>query len=116
MQAMHGVRWPPLYSLSFYFATLGKGQSLVGINELHINLWVDLSFPDWWNMMSSGQNHKAMASLTMLIIWKIWSERNDRVFKNKHPPSQVVVNKITREASLWVLAGAKSLGLLMPRE
>jgi hypothetical protein len=57
-----------------------------------------------------------MASLAMLIIWEVWNERNDRVFKNKSAPTQVVFEKIKKEANLWVLAGAKSLSNLMPRE
>jgi hypothetical protein len=57
-----------------------------------------------------------MASFTMLITLKFWNERNDRMFNNKHTPSQVIFDKITKQAMLWVLAGAKSLGHLMPGE
>jgi hypothetical protein len=57
-----------------------------------------------------------MTSLAMLIIWEIWNERNDRVFKNKRATSQVIFERITKEAKLWVLAGAKNLSQLMPRE
>jgi hypothetical protein len=52
----------------------------------------------------------------MLIIWEIWNERNDRVFKNKRATSQVIFDRITKEAKLWVVAGAKNLSQLMPRE
>jgi hypothetical protein len=52
----------------------------------------------------------------MLIIWEVWSERNDRVFKSKQAPTQIVFDRIKKEARLWALAGAKKLGLLMPRE
>jgi hypothetical protein len=37
----------------------------------------------------------------------IWNERNDRVFKNKRAPSQIVFERIRKEAIIWVLAGAK---------
>jgi hypothetical protein len=66
--------------------------------------------------MSTRQNHKGMASLSMLIIWEISNERNDRVFKNKHTPSQIVFYRIKKEARLWVLAGAKSLSHLISGE
>jgi hypothetical protein len=48
-----------------------------------INNWAELSFPEWWNLMAMGQNRRGLASLSMLIIWEIWNERNNRVFKNK---------------------------------
>jgi hypothetical protein len=67
-------------------------------------------------MMTMGQNSKALASLSMLISLKIWKERNDRVFNNKLAPSQVIVDRIKTEAILWVLAGAKRLGILMSGE
>jgi hypothetical protein len=61
-------------------------------------------------------NRKAMASVTLLVAWKIWGERNARVFRNKHAPIHVVFERIKKEAKLWVLAGAKHLGDLMPGE
>jgi hypothetical protein len=59
---------------------------------------------------------KAMASISMLVSWKVWSERNARVFRNKHAPVNVVFDKIRKEAWLWVLAGARRLDDQMPRE
>jgi hypothetical protein len=38
------------------------------------------------------------------------------VFHNKLSPSFVLLDKIKNEARLWVLAGAKDLGNLMPGE
>jgi hypothetical protein len=66
--------------------------------------------------MSLGQNRKSVASLAMLILWEVWKERNNRVFNNKRAPSQVVFDRVKAEARLWVLAGAKNLGYLMPGE
>jgi hypothetical protein len=61
-------------------------------------------------------NRKAMASITLLVTWEIWNERNDRVFHNKSAPLHVMLDRIKREARLWVIAGAKRLGDIMPRE
>jgi hypothetical protein len=47
---------------------------------------------------------------------EIWKERNARVFRNKLSPSFVIFELIKAEARLWVLAGAKRLGDLMPGE
>jgi hypothetical protein len=64
----------------------------------------------------SSASRKGIGSLTLLISWEIWCERNARVFRNKHAPSIVVLDKVKCEARLWVLAGAKRLGALIPEE
>ncbi|KAE8781961.1 disease resistance protein rpm1 [Hordeum vulgare] len=75
---------------------------------------VAAAFPakDWWVNRSNitMPNHKARASLTMLISWVIWNERNARVFRNKFTPTTTLLNNIKIEARLWVAAGAKKLG------
>jgi hypothetical protein len=64
----------------------------------------------------ASPNLKAMASLALLISSKIWNERNAIVFRNKHASPSVILENIKREARLWVLAGAKRLGELIPGE
>jgi hypothetical protein len=64
----------------------------------------------------SSNNRKGFASLTLLVTWEVWNERNARVFRNKSAPSGFVIDKIRNEARLWVLAGAKRLGNIMPGE
>jgi hypothetical protein len=49
-------------------------------------------------------------------MWEVWNERNARVFHNKFSSSFVIVDRIKAEAHLWVLAGSKKLGTIMPRE
>jgi hypothetical protein len=93
-----------------------KAKESFDIHSINTNAWAGLTFTEWWTLISSGQNRKGMTSLAMLIIWEIWNERNDRVFKNKRATSQVIFERITKEAKLWVLAGAKNLSQLMPRE
>jgi hypothetical protein len=93
-----------------------KAKEWLGLPSIQTDNWADLSFPEWWNLMTTGHNRKGLATLSMLIIWEVWNERNDRVFKSKQAPTQIVFDRIKKEARLWVLAGAKKLGLLMPRE
>jgi hypothetical protein len=85
---------------------------------MDISQWAGLSIKAWWDNMTDDPipNLKAMASLTLLTSWEIWNKRNARVFQNKHAPSFVVFERIIREARLWVNAGAKRLGEMMPRE
>ncbi|KAF7055568.1 hypothetical protein CFC21_063086 [Triticum aestivum] len=76
------------------------------------------SVREWWNgnLQIRLGSPKALASLTMLISWEVWLERNARVFRNSATPCMVIISKIKQEVSLWALAGAKHLGVVMPRE
>jgi hypothetical protein len=58
----------------------------------------------------------SMASITLLVTWEVWNERNARVFHNKSAPLHVMLDRVKREARLWVIAGAKRMGQIMPRE
>jgi hypothetical protein len=93
-----------------------KAKDWLGTTKLHSTPTVGQTFLEWWNFMSLGQNRKGVASLAMLILWEVWKERNNRVFNNKRAPSQVVFDRVKTEARLWMLAGAKNLGNLMPGE
>jgi hypothetical protein len=44
-----------------------------------------------------------------LITWKLWKERNARVFNNKDSMPMAVVENIKEESKNWILAGAKHL-------
>jgi hypothetical protein len=63
-----------------------------------------------------GQTRKAMASIAMLVSWEICKERNARIFQNSFSTSAMIVQKIKEEATLWSLAGAKAVSILLPRE
>jgi hypothetical protein len=90
----------------------------LGIHGIHPRQWAGLSIKDWWSLLASGASphRKALATLTLLTVWEIWNERNARVFRNKSAPTFVILDKIKCEARLWVLAGAKNLGSIMPGE
>ena len=89
------------------------------MHHISTTTWtVSASVKEWWdnNLQSHLRSPKALASLMMLISWEVWSERNARVFRNVAVPSVVIINKIKHEASLWALAGAKHLSIVMLRE
>jgi hypothetical protein len=86
----------------------------MGLNDLQPAQWANLDMAAWWSMMAGGR--KAMASLTLLVSWEVWNERNARVFRAKNAPPQVVFDNIKKEGRLWIIAGAKKLGEMMPRE
>jgi hypothetical protein len=45
----------------------------MGLNELQPMQWMNLDIFNWWDMMAGGRmsNCKAMASITLLISWKV---------------------------------------------
>lgn len=89
------------------------------IFELDTSSWHLLdSVNAWWTSTCDAgtPNRQAKASLTMLVSWTIWNERNARVFRFKSAPPTILLNTITTEANLWVTARAKKLGSFISRE
>jgi hypothetical protein len=62
------------------------------------------------------ENRKAISSITMLVTWTIWKERNARVFNNKSAPPTILLQIIKDEAKLWSAAGAKHLSFVISGE
>jgi hypothetical protein len=89
----------------------------IGNPNIQPNLWAGQTLEHWWTTMTGGatSNRKVVASLTLLVTWELWNERNVRVFRSKHmSPLVLFEKKIKSEARLWVYAGAKRLGEIMP--
>jgi len=57
---------------------------------------------------------KGLISLTVLVVWEIWKERNRRIFDHKEMATSSLLTKIKEEVSLWALAGAKRLREFIP--
>jgi hypothetical protein len=96
---------------------IGKGVASLGALETHE--WpVERSIKYWWTNRSKPNtaNRKAMASLTMLVGWVIWNERNARVFSKKSTRPFYILKLVQDQAKLWVTAGARHLSIIMPRE
>jgi hypothetical protein len=91
----------------------------LGTDSFDTNGWTDdIALQSWWENMSSTNvpNRKALASLTILVSWTIWNERNARVFRNKSTPPLVLLNNIKTEVKLWMCAGAKCLSHVITGE
>lgn len=69
----------------------------LGLHSLDRLAWPTDSIHSWWGTMTK---RKDLASVTLLVSWEIWSERNTRVFKNKHAPPLVILQKIKQESNL----------------
>ena len=74
---------------------------------------VVLIVPSWWQ---AAPSYVLPSFLLLLVVRELWNERNARVFRWVSSMPSAVFAKIKHEASLWVLAGAKHLRSLMPRE
>ena len=88
----------------------------LGLGALEIHQWqAEGNIKHWWTNMSKPNtvNRKAMASLTMLVGWAIWNERNARVFPKKKTPPFYILKLIQDEAKFWVTAGATHLSIIM---
>jgi hypothetical protein len=91
----------------------------LGIANIRTQDWVPgIEIEEWWTTLAcvAKPNCKAIASITMLVSWTIWNERNARVFNNKAAPTTVLLELIKSEVRLWIAAGAKNLSLVMLRE
>jgi hypothetical protein len=91
-------------------------KSWLGISSIKTSEWApNRSIDEWWSdrTCKASSNRKVMATLTMLVSWTIWKERNVRVLNNKATPTPVLLEIIKSEARLWITAGAKHLGVVL---
>ncbi len=50
-----------------------------------------------------------MHTLTLLVAWEIWNERNRRNFQHEELPMASLLTKVKEKAKTWALAGTRSL-------
>jgi hypothetical protein len=94
----------------------GMVRSWIGISSIHTHAWATFNtIEEWWLSMAckASSNRKALASITMLVSWTIWKERNARVFNNKAAPTGVLLEIIKNDVRLWIAAGAKQLSVVL---
>lgn len=76
-----------------------------------------MSVKEWWlyifdsACLSSKAHAKAASTVSIIVLWETWKERNRRVFQNKLTSSSRVLTIIKEEAAAWKCAGA-DLGAL----
>ena len=88
------------------FATLGVNLSLPRIACSIMERWLE------FRALLPGNLQKGFDTLFALVCWRIWKERNGRIFRAQVSTLPQMLISIESEAELWVLAGAKRLGRL----
>ena len=86
--------------------------------ELNPNRWrPSESALTWWLNITTrtAVPHKVVRSLTMLISWEVWKERNNRVFNRQETSATRLMEKIKAEAVIWATAGAKDIASVIPQ-
>jgi hypothetical protein len=75
------------------------------------------SMNEWFTgmiAMAEPSRKPGLQSITMLTIWEVWRERNNRVFRKLIAIVGHIVATIQDEARVWRLAGNRGLDLLLP--
>lgn len=106
-----------LLQMSLHFACVEDSEGMVRIRGL-----VDGSMGECAHHQELVDQHveaqhrspQGMATLTMLVSWVLWNERNARVFQKKSTPPFYIPKLILEESKLWVSAGARQLSAIMP--
>uniref|UniRef100_A0ACD6AK31 Uncharacterized protein n=1 Tax=Avena sativa TaxID=4498 RepID=A0ACD6AK31_AVESA len=105
-----------LFKCRFSIRIWNKLKLWLGLHQIDTALWQQFhSVKEWWKkaIHKKGPHRKALASLTMLVSWELWKERNARVFRGHSVTVDMMVTKIKNEARLWCFAGAKALSSLI---
>ena len=90
---------------------LGLGAWQIGGAGLGPEAHYDV-FQDWWRMTARctpKTKRKGAHSHVILTAWTIWKHRNHCVFYGYAPDVRAVVQEISEQVVLWVMAGAKAL-------
>jgi hypothetical protein len=90
----------------------------VGLTNLHPNEWAhNESTLQWWTNITTAPDipRQWTHSITLLVLWEIWLERNARVFNRVESSVPTVLAKIKSETSAWIVARAKGLAALTAR-
>lgn len=88
----------------------------LGLHDVHPPDWGEAtSVKEWWtyNATKKTQLCRPLASLMLLISWALWKEWNARIFLDSFVPMGVIVTRIKEDTSLWSIAEARHLSIVM---
>jgi hypothetical protein len=89
----------------------------IGAPNLAPENWLQTeSLQDWILHMTDGlqqSSREALKSLIILVIWEIWRERNNRIFRQVRRSIHQILSDIQDAAKTWAYAGNKGLQRLL---
>ena len=75
------------------------------LDEWHMQSWMpipDMDLIDWWTMQRTPSSQRRDSwSVVILVMWCIWTHRNDVVFNGASVSASGTVRKIREEIELW---------------
>lgn len=83
--------------------------------RLHLQDTIQVAEEDfmiWWlrsRKLLAHELRKGFDTLSFLIGWRLWKERNARTFDGTATTPLILVSSIWEEANTWALAGYRSL-------
>jgi hypothetical protein len=95
------------YSLKVWSSIASKLDQ----HELTPNNWPNTNhnFQSWYRNLvgrTAKDRRRTIFTLTNLVCWELWKERNRRIFEKKELPSCVMIAKTLEEIDIWRIAGA----------
>lgn len=98
------------YSRQVWFSALRRlGWENAAPSSVHFSL------AEWWcaaRKRLQKEDRKAFDTLTVLICWLLWKERNNRTFDHSVHTIQETLVKVTDEITYWLLAGFRRLQMV----
>ncbi|KAF8679019.1 hypothetical protein HU200_045771 [Digitaria exilis] len=93
------------------------GTSLrMGCLSKHMPFQLDnRCYPSWYLTLTEATTRNAIGlrTLSILVIWTIWHERNNRIFRGECLTVEHLFDGVRDEAKLWTMAGARALAALV---
>ena len=59
------------------------------------------------------QHRKGVGSLVLLVLWSLWRERNNRIFRKEELPTPRFISLLRDKIRMWIFSGAKHLDSLV---
>ena len=91
----------------------GTAADWYGCAALDPNTWPDGNHSQtYWSHIlnaTSAEHKKGVRSLTILISWELWLERNSKVFHKKMAAPSAVLHAVRKSLESWRLAGARCM-------
>nr|CAE01660.2 OSJNBa0084K20.4 [Oryza sativa Japonica Group]CAE02481.2 OSJNBa0076N16.2 [Oryza sativa Japonica Group] len=91
-------------------------QDLDTANHILFDCMFARWFQDWWSSFRAclpEHLYDSFDSLVFLVSWRLWKERNSRVFDSALSSISVVLEFIHSEGHMWSLAGVVAFGDLL---